>query len=52
MADKKPLNEGYTPIKKGYQPTKQTPGSGGHAQDGHNPTKSSGNAPLPPPKKP
>lgn len=53
MADKKPLNEGYTPIDKGSnQPTKQPPGSRGYAQDGWTPTKSSGKPPAPPPKKP
>lgn len=52
MADKRPLSEGYTPIDKGNHPTKQTPDSRGHAQDGWTPRKSTGKPPAPPPKKP
>lgn len=50
MVDSKIRNDGYSPSKRGYQPAPQTAGSGGKA--GHSPTKGSGKAPVPPPKKP
>lgn len=53
MTDKKRLDEGHQPIKKGYQPTPQKPKNGGLAQDGYQPTKSvTKPPPNPPPKKP
>ena len=51
MASKKQTNDGYTPLKKGYQPTPPPPlEPGGMAQDGYTPTKNVQN-PAPPPKK-
>jgi hypothetical protein len=53
MSDKKPLNEGYSPIKKGYQPKPSTPPAspGGKVQGGYQPTTGQ-SKPSPPPKKP
>ena len=56
MAEKKPLTEGYQPIKKGYRPTPIPPTAptGGKVQGGYQPATSEAKpAPVaPPPKKP
>lgn len=55
MSEKKPLNEGYVPVKKGYQPTSSPPPNtpGGKVQGGYQPSKSEAKpSPSAPPKKP
>ena len=53
MSEKKPLNEGFIPAKKGYVPIQNSPG--GKVQSGHQPATSKQKPPpvlKAPPKKP
>lgn len=52
MDEKKRINEGYPPSKKGYQPTHRPAPTGGKVQGGYQPTKSAATPVKPPPKKP
>jgi hypothetical protein len=55
MAEKKPLTEGYQPLKKGYQPAPIPPTvpTGDKVQGGYQPTTTEAKpAPVAPPKKP
>lgn len=55
MPEKKPLNEGYAPVKKGYQPTSNPSPNlpSGKVQGGYQPSKSEAKpSPSAPPKKP
>lgn len=51
MSEKKPLNEGYQPLKKGYQPTPNN-GGRGSVTGGYQPEKSHGENPTSRPKPP
>jgi hypothetical protein len=54
MTEKKPLNEGHQPEKRGYQPTSTPPAPDvGKVQGGYQPPTSEAKPkPDPPPKKP
>lgn len=53
MADKKPINEGYQPFKKGYQPAPQETPARDKTKNGYQPEKSEGGSSANlPPKKP
>lgn len=52
MTDKKPIaNDGYQPLKKGYQPKPAKAPIGHEERGGYQPTTSQAK-PKPPPKKP
>ncbi len=57
MSDKKPINEGYQPVTKGYKPSASQPQwvdmpNQGQPGAGYQPATSHGDNPGNPPKKP
>ncbi len=53
MTDKKPMaNDGYQPLKKGYQPKPENGPKGHEERGGYQPPTSQAKSVKPPPKKP